>query len=388
MRTSKFLILISFTLLLVIPLAAKAYAIKTGGSVYVGKNETISGNLFAAGSNITVDGRVIGDVICAGQAISINGKVDGDVICAGQAISINGEIGGSVRVAGNTININNKIARNAMAAGSSVILNKDAVVSWDMLTAGAFIDIRGKINGDLQGAGANIDIAGQIGKSVNLILNNKIRPQNTAFNMNKNEGLKIEKEAVIGGNVIYSDNNDAQIDQAATIKGEVTHKYPKTPEIRKYWGAWLWGRLIGFFAALVVGLVLITLGHKQIIRATDLMKEKIWPSLGWGLVVLFLLPIIVILMMVTMIGIPLALIILALWLIALYISKILVGIMIGRRLIGKVMPSKKDSLIWAMIGGIFILWIIISIPFIGWIISFLALLWGLGAIALFLKELK
>lgn len=116
------------------------------------------------------------------------------------------------------------------------------------------------------------------------------------------------------------------------------------------------------------------------------MLAKVWPSLGLGVLALLLTPIIVIILLITIIGLPLAFILFALWLIAIYASKILVGILIGRDLINNYWPKQKDSLILAMIVGIIIASLIFALPIIGRIVSLLAMLWGLGGIMLALKK--
>jgi hypothetical protein len=388
MKKLRFLVPLCFALLLIAPFCAKAYEVKTANSVYIGKDEVITGNLYTAGSNITIDGKVNGDVFCGAQTVIINGAVAGDIFCAAQAININGEVGGSVRAAGSSLNINGKIGHNVMAAGASVILSKDAQVGWDMLIGGAVVDIRGKIKGDLHGGAANVNIAGEVAKNVKLWLNRNPKIQNNGINFDSNNGLIIAKDAVIGGNLIYTDTLDAKIDTGAKIKGEVSHNLPKPVEKKQMAAFWAWGKIIGFFAALVIGLVLISIGKRQILDLCKIMAEKIWPSIGWGAVVLFIGPILVIILLITIIGIPLALISFTFWLVAIYIAKILTGIFIGQQFLNKVMPKQKDSLIWAMIIGIFILYLIMSIPIIGGFISFLAVLWGLGGIFIYLKGLK
>jgi len=101
---------------------------------------------------------------------------------------------------------------------------------------------------------------------------------------------------------------------------------------------------------------------------------------------LLLTPIIVFILLITIIGLPLAFITFGLWLIAIYLSKILVGILVGRSLLNNFWLAKKDSLILAMVIGIIVSYLIFAIPFIGWIIALLAVLWGLGGIMLALKK--
>lgn len=387
MTKTRLLIFICFTLFLALPLSAKAFMVKAENSVYVGKDEVISGNLYAVGANVTVDGTVNGDVICGAQTVNINGKVEGDVICGAQSINIDGEVNGSVRAAGNSININGAVARNVMAFGATVNIGTDATVGWDMLLAGATGEIRGKIGGDLHGAAANVIITGTIGKNVRLKLNEQTRGKMKNIGFKKSSPITITKDAVINGDVIYTAGNEGTIAQGATITGEITHNLPKVKPSKKYLAmGWAWGRLYSIFSALVIGLVLISLWREQIIKLTDKMLDKIGPSIGWGMVVMFLTPIIAILLIITIIGIPLAAILTGVWLIALFLSKIMVGILVGRNLMKKFREKKKESLIWAMIIGIVLSWIIFSIPFIGWILTLIAIWWGLGGIWLSFKK--
>lgn len=364
---------------MLVPFAASAYSVKNGDSVYVPKEEIIEGNLYAVGSSLVIDGKITGDVICAGQSININGDVAGDVICAGQSININGKIGGNLRVAGNTINFNGQVERNGIIIGAMGITSASSTIGWDLLILGNIFELNGNVGRDLYGSGGKINLAGQIGKNVNLdfgVSNTNDKP------------LTITNTAKINGQLKYKSEKDAAIDSNAVITGETIHNLPDVKDKKSKLENlnWWWGKLISIFSALVIGLVLISFWREQIIRITDLMKEKMGASLGWGILILLLTPIIAIILLITIIGIPLSFISIALWLIAMYVSKILVGILIGRSFLNSYWVKQKDSLILAMIVGIIITYIILAIPFIGWTLSLLATLWGLGGIVLASKK--
>ena len=378
MIRKKIVIIFVLSLFLVLPITAQAFMVKNDDSIYVAEGEIIEGNLYAAGVNIIVDGEVAGDVICGGQSVTINGKVAGDVICGAQVVTINGEVGGSARVAGNLVTINGQIARNVNAFGASIVLSPDATVGWDMLMAGQTGDIRGKIGGDLHGGGAKVVIAGEVGGRVKLNLDSQ--------KYDKKKTLEILDSAVIGSGVVYTAGNQAAISDGAQIAGEVKHNLPKIKsakkKIAKLWGI---GKIYSIFSALVIGLVLISLWRKQIMAMTNRMRNKVAPSIGWGAVVMFLTPIIAFILMFTLIGIPLAAMLIGVWLIALFLSKILVGIMVGQAIMERLWKKNK-SLIWAMIIGIVVAWILFALPFIGWLLALVAIWWGLGGLWLAFRD--
>lgn len=376
MKKTSFIIL-AITIFLAMPSITHAYSIKTENSIYVEKSEVIEGNLFAAGNNISIDGKVRGDVFCAGQNISINGEVEGDVICAGQTINVNGKVGGSVRVAGNSIVINSEVTRSLMAVGATVSMEKDANVGWEAYIAGAAVNMRGKVSRDLNCVGSDINIAGEVGQNVKAVLdsNNKNRKSEKSH-------LVIGKETVINGDLTYYDYQDASIDKDAKIKGKTERNEPKVMQGQKETGNA--GRVLGIFysvfTALVLGLVVISIWKKETVEIIEKMKTKPAQTIGWGAVVFFLTPIISIILLLTMIGIPLAFIIMLAWIIGLMIAKVFAGILVGKYFIENTWKEKKDNIFIAMICGIVIAWILFSIPFIGWLFSFIALLWGLGGI--------
>lgn len=377
-KTRKIVILLLFVLLL-LPAAALAFTTKSGNSINVGKGETIDGNLFAAGQNIQIEGKVAGDLFCAGQSVNINGEVAGDVICAASSINVNGKIGGNLRAAGSTVNLNGSVGRNLMAAGASISTGASSSIGWEAMTAGASADLRGKIGRDLTGAGAAYTLSGEIGRNVRLWLDGNKPTEQT---------LKVESGANIRGKLTYTAKNDAEIASGAKIGGEVKREEPKVREFnrRQTGAAWLFGSLYSIFAALVIGLVLVSLWGEEIKKIASYFTAKTAATFGWGLIVLILTPIICFLLLITVIGIPLAFVLALAWIIALIVSKIFVGIFIGQKLVERFWQTKKDSLFAALVVGVAASYLVFAIPVIGWLLSAAALLSGLGAIYLFFKK--
>jgi len=372
-------IIILALIILLAPMAVLAYSVKTGDSVYLAKEEVLVGNLYAAGSNLTVEGKVDGDVICAGQSINITGEVTGDVICAGQSINISGNIGGNMRLAGNSINFSGQVARNAMTFGATIVTTASSTIGWDLLAAGNAFELRGDIGRDLYGGMAKANLAGKVGKNIKL---------NFGQQNNNGQPLTIAQTAEIDGDVNYTSNKNAVIEDGAIIKGATLHKLPETVVKKSNFIGltWWWKNLIAIFSALVIGLVIISFWRETIVKITDLMSNKTSSAFGWGILALLLTPIIVFILLITVIGIPLALILLALWLIALCLSKVLVGILAGRWLLNKFLPQQKNSLILGMVIGIVIVHLLFAIPLLGWVLALLATLWGLGGIMLALRK--
>ncbi len=360
-------------IVLTFPFLVNAFEIKTGNSIYINKDETVSGNLYSASKNITIDGKIEGDVICASNNITVNGEVAGDIICASQNININGELAGDLRLAGENVTINGQVEKNASVMCSKLNIGQEGKVGWDILVLGQTASVQGEVGRNIHGILSQIDVQGKIKENINL----KLAP-------NKEKDfipITVSENAVIGKNIRYTAGKKGVIPDNA-VAGEIQHQFPKTE-----WDFWSWGwkKIYSIFSAFIIGLILITLFKKQTLEITENIINKPVPSVLWGVAVMFLTPIIAFVLMVTFIGLPLALMLGALWLIAMFLSKVIVGIAVGLKIIKK-KENKEKNLMLAMIMGIVLVYLVLSIPVIGFVLSIITIWLGLGGIWLSLKK--
>ncbi|NTW22511.1 polymer-forming cytoskeletal protein [Candidatus Falkowbacteria bacterium] len=377
-KTSK-IILFLLLGLLAWPVTALAFTAKAGDSVNLAKGEVIDGNLYLAGANLNIEGKVTGDVICAGQTINITGTVLGDVICAGQTINIGGQVAGNLRVLASSINLTGQINKNANMAAASINTSASSSIGWEMLFAASVAELKGSVAYDLTGAANSVTISGRVGKDVKL----KIDTQH-----NNNPGLKIASGAIIDGKVSYTDKQDAVIEQGSKISGEVTRNPAKIRQIdrKSIFLAWLWERSISLFTAIALGLLLIGLWPKGINGVKEQLMKYYGKSFGWGFVALFLTPVAILILLVSMVGLWLALLLFMAWFISLSLAKILVMIGVGQYLVERYAKKYAHRPMITMLSGIVVCWLIFSIPILGGFLAFLTTIFGLGAAVMHLKN--
>lgn len=364
--------------------SAQAMMVENKDVVQIQADQVVASSLATTGSSITIDGKVQGDVFCAGQSIIINGFVDGDVFCAGQSITINGEVRGNVRVIGNTLTINGKVARNVMVAGSNIVLGSKAEVGWDMMMAGATASIQGTVKRDLEGVGSNLTLDGHVRRNV-YFMSGDAQQGNKEGDAKAESTIHINKQAVIDGNFGYKARQEAQIEDGATIKGSTNHYMFMAREGRDRSAAagGVWWMVIKIFSALLVGLILVSWLKKPVTEVTNKMFTQPLITIGTGLLLLIVTPVIAVILMITLIGFPLGLIILGVWLMMLYFANVLVAIAVGQKINqywNKKLESGRHTLVHSMIIGVIVLYLIFSIPIIGGLACFISMLFGLGYI--------
>ncbi len=363
---------------LVLPLSAvKAYDVRSGDSVYIPKDQVITGNFYAAGSNLTIDGQVRGDVICAGQNVVINGKVDGDVICAAQSLNINGEVNGNVRVAGNNVSLDGVVARNVNILSATAIISANTKIGRDILLAVDKSEFRGVVGGSIHGVANSLLIAGQVGENINVKIGETGKTAS---------GLSIVAGSKVSGSVTYSGSKEADIIKE-NVSGQIVRQAAEKPKNNLFL-AYALSQFYSIFSALLVGLLIVSLWRKTTLKITDRITNDHWASIGWGFVLLFVVPIICVLLALTIIGLPLALILAGLWLLANFACKILTAIFIGRFIFRKLRQKESEKLVLEMTVGVVVCWFIFSIPVLGWIASLWALCMGFGASWLVFRKIE
>jgi len=371
-------LLIGAAILATLPLTAKALLEDSKKNIYIGSEEVIENNFIQAGGMVDFNGQAQKDVIIAGGTINITGPVKGDVIVAGGTVKIKSEVGGNIRVAGGTIEIDSKVGKNVNVFGGTVVIGPDAEIGWDVLVFGGNIEIRGKVGGNIRGGAGSVILANEVGGNVDLKLSSE------------DGQLILYPQANIKGNLTYSAPQKAEMKEGAQIAGETFYKLvapPVAPLKKGFEVSHLLRKIIGLLALLVVGLIIILLARKKSKEIGERMLDKPWASLGWGLIYLIITPIVLILVAITVIGIPLALIVLASYLIALYVTKVFIGIALGQKLLKWWSKKQEVSLVWAMISGVILFSILTNLPFVGWIIGLLGICWALGAMIQIKKQI-
>jgi hypothetical protein len=214
--------------------------------------------------------------------------------------------------------------------------------------------IEGTVRESVVAFNGDVTVSGEVGDHV------------AAFNGR----VVVESGATVGGDV--RSRKAADIAEGADVQGVVGGiRWERYDWFEGRWFAW------GFMtvSTLVLGLLLLLLVPRLPDALAWVAGNRIGASIGWGLGAFIGLPILGILALVTIVGIPLGIAILfGLWLIYL-LGYLASAIILGRRLIR---PPRSRFLAFLLGWGI--LRLLALIPFFGGILWFVATAFGLGAL--------
>lgn len=333
------------------------------------KEEVVNADYFAWGEKVTVSGTVNGDAYVAGGNVLIDGTINGDLLVVGGSVNIRGNVTNDVRVAGGQIVISGTVGGNLTSTGGSVNITDAA-----------------KINGSLTAGGGDISVFGPVAKGVTVGAGNVTIGSAIGSDITAGVGeLTLTSTAKVNGNVNYWSDHDAQIQQGAEVIGATTHNVPKKEDTQKQAEEFLSRAKIGagivsIIMAFVIGALFLRFLPRFFETATETLTKRPLYTIFIGFLTIVLAPILFMILLISLIGIPLAFIVLVGWLFSLYLAKIFVAFAIGKKVLKSFNQKGGDYL--ALLVGLVIYLILSLIPVIGWIVTIIVLFAGVGALVI------
>jgi hypothetical protein len=340
-----------------------------GGSVVV--RDPARENLYVAGGEVDVRAEVDGDVAAAGGRVLLDGVVTRDALVAGGDVTVRGRVGDDLRVAGGLVTLGGPIAGELLAAGGRVRVAPEAAVSGRAWLAGGIVEVQGRVGKTLRAAGGTIRLGGQVDGDVDVA----------------GREIEIGPAARIGGSLTYRSPRPARIDPAARIAGAVTHRRTELPAqaVGIARTASIALSVLGLLALGVTGVALLLLFPGFLTTSARTIASDPWTSLGLGLLVLVATPPVGLVLLVSVLGIPLALMLLAVYAVALVAGGLVAALFlgdVGARWLGRGDPPSRGTQIVALLGALVVLALVRWIPIAGTLVLFLAVLFGVGALTL------
>jgi len=365
MTTSVRLCLVAL-LVALLPLLTFAAEFRAEDQPTLSAGQTINDDLYMAGGNVTSAGSVRGDLLIAGGNLLVSGPVSGDLMAGGGSITILGNIGDDVRIGGGNITIQGSVKGDVVVGGGQVTLSGSGV-GGDVAIAAGSINITAPVGGDLKVGGGQVYIDAPITGNVEI----------------QAEKVSLGPRAEIKGDFSYAAVEEAEVAPGAVVRGKTT--YAPQENVRDaakagaaaFFSFWL---LAKFLMSLVGALALGYLLHRFSRELVATVATQPLLEIGRGLIAVIVLPIISIILLITVIGIPLG----ALGLIS-YVALLVFACIAAPVVTGAIV----HKWIWKPAGyivdwktillGVVIYFVLGLIPIVGWIITFAVMLTTLGA---------
>ena len=326
--------------------------------------------LFRADYSITVNDKMEGSGFVAGNTVNINNEVDGILFGAGNFVNVTSKCD-YMFVGGNAVNINGGEFTDGFIAGQAVEI-RDVKAARDLYVAGSNIKITGNVGRNLFIAGSDVVIDGVINGNVYIdatnITINSYTNINGNLKYNEDAELTVSKEAVIGSKSTYKSNNSVNYTGEDTMKGMIINKLLNT--------------LFNYLNMLVVGLLMVLIIPRLFTKLREIDNNRLLPSFAWGLLILVAVPVAVLVLLFSYIGMSAAFVVMALYGILVYIATIFSTF----KITSAILKEKVKNPYLVLLIGLTCLYLIKLLPFVGGLISFALICLGLGLLTNIIKR--
>jgi hypothetical protein len=215
-----------------------------------------------------------------------------------------------------------------------------------------------RIEGDVEGSAVVFDGS--------FTLSGTVRDNVVVFNGR----VVLESGARVGGDLIT--RLKPRIESGATVGGEIKRLHNLSWSLSQAWRWAIWAAYT--ISTLILGMILLAVARRPMEAAAAAARTRIGPSIGWGLLLFFGLPLAGILLLLTVVGIPLGIaLLLAMWL--LYT----IGYTASLFAVGRWVVREPRGRFVAFLAGWGILRVLAIVPFLGGALWFAGAVFGLGA---------
>src|SRR5918995_1969241 len=261
-------------------------------------------------------------------------------------------------------------AGSASAATDHVVITGGAVVpqgqtAGDVIVVDGAVTIAGHATGDVVSVSGPVRVSGRVDGDLIAVSDRAV----------------LGPSARVGGDLRYGDERPVLAGDAR-VDGEISNE--DWADAASGWG---WVSLIGWWLAvsvstLIVGALLVFLAPAALYAAERAVRERLGVTVAWGVGIAIGIPVLAVLALVTLVGIPFGIALLLAAIPVLVVAYITSAWVLGRR----VLRNRSTSPWAALFTGWAVLRLLALIPVLGALVGLAATVVGLGALAVALWQ--
>jgi hypothetical protein len=352
-------VLAAVVLAVLVPVGVAAAAVINTSRYLLDADAVQTEDAYVAASSAVVEGRIEGDLVITTGSLEISGTVTGDVLVAARGrVLVSGAIEGSLRGVARSVSVTGAVGDDVAVA--AVDLAVEGVVGRDVIGFGATATVDGEIGRDVRGRFLRLVVGADVARDVDVTVRE----------------LALGPGAIVGGDLVYQAERRADVDDAATVNGQVIQLPTGAPfAVRVVIDL---AEILGFLGYIVGGLALLWLLRRTATLAVAVVAQRPALTLGVGAGAAIGGPILVAGLVATLVGIPLAVLGVLLLVVLLLFGTVPLVTAVGVRLVGG-----RGGVYGGFLAGA-VLWRVAALllPLLGAAFFLLALVWGTGGWAL------
>jgi carbonic anhydrase/acetyltransferase-like protein (isoleucine patch superfamily) len=369
---------------LVFPRPALAKVVMENQGTYeLPKGEILDDDLFVGAESVVIDGTVNGNVYVGTGSLKVRGIVNGDLVGGAGNAELMGTVKGDVYLGGGNISLSAQQIGGTLALGAGTVeLDEKSSVAGSLLAGAGSVTSRAKIGRSAMIGAASVELDGPVGKEARLAGSRIHLGDDAAIKGDVTYALGDEKSAFTQAESATIAGKLTKYEQPEAARREIAQARTEASRLGRMFGqGWL---VLSFIGMLIMGGLCLWLFGHTFARLAETARILPGKSFGIGLLLLLLFVPAMLVLLVTVVGIPLIPITFILFLVDIYFAKLVASYALGDAL-ASLVNGKEFTPFWRYVLGLVTLFGLHLIPGIGWFAWTIGTMIGLGAIWLTLS---
>ena len=304
------------------------------------------------------------------HGMAFKGSASKDLwLLARNGIDFGGSSSGDLRLLARSAVVGGLARQNLLAYAAGLQLATNSVVEGQAALLGDVVVCEGRVDGDAWILARSATIGGRWGGTIRV----------------QAEEIRIVPGTVIAGDLVYAAPKTPFVDPTVSIGGTLRRNFAEAQPLGAWSLAALRDRALGvgyaFLAALLVGIPFVGLFPHVAGGAVRSLRMRPWRVFVSGLLVAFGAPFLLAFCVVTVVGIPLAIVVAALYVLLLAASPAVAALWIAHSFMGAAGPRSFGQVLSSLSAGLAAICLLAAIPGVASFIVLPVFVLGGGALA-------
>jgi len=330
----------------------------------------VAGHWVSAGGTVEISQPQKGSAYLVGEFMSVKAPVAGSVYAVGAHLEVGEAIGKGLYAVAESIRIGGSVHGHANLVGETVETRPEARLEGPASIVARSATLAGELPGGLKVAARSVRIEGHVAGDLEVT----------------GEHVELGPAARVDGRLSYRGEHAPEIADGAVVSGGTEH-------LASGYGHFGWwnrehhfgpvGHAPGSLTGFIVGVVMLLLGPAFMAEASTIWRREWAQSMGIGLMVLIGVPFACVLLVLTLIGIPVALLAIALYAALLMLGYACGAIALGDFGLATFAPTRASGTgarVLALAAALLALALVRHVVLLGGLAVFLVFLGGIGAL--------
>jgi len=289
---------------------------KTGETIII--DSVLEKDTYIACKHLTTKAPVRAELIAAAQTISIEDSVLEDAELFGRTISIYGFCNDDLRAFCRKLTLSSTVKGDVLVFAKNTVIAKSSIIEGDLILFSGEVKLNGTVNGNVIIYGGTVTINGSVKGSL------KIKAHRATINQVIGGTSSIAASSIeLGKNAVFKSPSTYWQKAGELQTSNPNLSYDQSLQENKMNLKYLvWGGLGFFIWNLLFGLLLIAILNsffeRKFFLAANAVLNNPLKSFGYGVLYFILTPIVCLLLILTIIGIPIGFILLGIFIFSVF----------------------------------------------------------------------